>query len=424
MSWFSAVTGKAEDFLTKLDKSAADAFHLEEETKGKRVPPLNVPLTPDHFYQTSAQSYTPASPSAGVPARLYETSRFGPPTTTSTPKSKTSLKSAAASSGATTTSGSTARTVGDVVAPALNKPTNVKQQDSDELLFDFLNSKGPSEGNRRKVSSVNVKQQQRHSDSESSRRDSLKAVSVSSGQITESVSAWGSGGWNLGDEITASQIAAAEPAVEAESTEDNQRASPTYSHESADPEALADAMKESPPVSISSNNGEAEHHDNGEAHLSALELENRLLKNEVASLNQEMASLINHAKKSQTELVKTKEKMTEYTNSASLHDQLAQELQAREMDLREALKAKDSQLAVLRLQLEEADRSASSRQREVHSLHTEQERIIQCQSSTSGLQSQALGSLRQTLTDTESLLHREQQTHTLYQQEVVWRHSR
>ena len=69
-----------------------------------------------------------------------------------------------------------------------------------------------------------------------------------------------------------------------------------------------------------------------------------------------------------------KEKMSQYTNSASIHDQLIRELQAREMDLQEALKAKDSQLAVLRVRHEELERDISNRQKEVESLHTDRER--------------------------------------------------
>lgn len=75
--------------------------------------------------------------------------------------------------------------------------------------------------------------------------------------------------------------------------------SPTNSHASADLDALADAMQESLPIS------EQHAHDvhtsvGGDTHLSSLELENRLLRNEIASLNQEMASVIQRAKDSQT----------------------------------------------------------------------------------------------------------------------------
>ena len=57
-------------------------------------------------------------------------------------------------------------------------------------------------------------------------------------------------------------------------------------------------MKESPAASDNSA-PETDTQDGGDTRVSALELENRLLKNEISSLNQEMASVIQRAKDSQ-----------------------------------------------------------------------------------------------------------------------------
>ena len=57
-------------------------------------------------------------------------------------------------------------------------------------------------------------------------------------------------------------------------------------------------MKESPTASDNSA-PETDTQDGGDTRVSALELENRLLKNEISSLNQEMASVIQRAKDSQ-----------------------------------------------------------------------------------------------------------------------------
>lgn len=84
-----------------------------------------------------------------------------------------------------------------------------------------------------------------------------------------------------------------------EGAADCQRESPTNSNASADLEALADAMQESP-VASDDNGHEADIHESSDTRLSSLELENRLLRNEIASLNQEMASVIQRAKDSQT----------------------------------------------------------------------------------------------------------------------------
>lgn len=61
-------------------------------------------------------------------------------------------------------------------------------------------------------------------------------------------------------------------------------------------------------------------------------------------------------------------------NSASMHDQLVRELQSRELDLTEALKAKDAQLAVLRVRLEEADKRLLSKEKTLEEVKLERER--------------------------------------------------
>ena len=75
-----------------------------------------------------------------------------------------------------------------------------------------------------------------------------------------------------------------------------------------------------------------------------------------------------------TEQVKLKQKMAEQSRIASRSDHLIRELQNREQDLMEALGAKDSQLAILRVRLEEADREKDIRQRAVEGLQLERKR--------------------------------------------------
>ena len=68
--------------------------------------------------------------------------------------------------------------------------------------------------------------------------------------------------------------------------------------------------------------------------------------------------------------------MAEQSHIASKSDHVIRELQNREQDLMEALGAKDSQLAILRVRLEEADREKDSRQRAVEGLQSERERYL------------------------------------------------
>lgn len=308
---------------------------------------------------------------------------------------------------------------GGVVAPkgghqssiTTNKPVNPKKSDSDEALFNFLNSKSPAEERKKLGTPVSSRQHSRQSSTSSLRGGAAKAPEVSSDVGSNATG-------NL-ENLKFSENST----TDVEGAADCQRESPTNSNASADLEALADAMQESP-VASDDNGHEADIHESSDTRLSSLELENRLLRNEIASLNQEMASVIQRAKDSQTELVKTKEKMAEYMNSASLHDQLVRELQARETDLQEALRAKDSQLAVLRVRLEESDRVITEHKRETENLQTERDRILKDQSSVSGMHSQTLDTMRHKLLEMENALTREQQTHKKYQQETSERQGR
>lgn len=60
----------------------------------------------------------------------------------------------------------------------------------------------------------------------------------------------------------------------------------------------------------------------------------------------------------------------------SQSDQMVRELQSRESDLMEALQAKDSQLGVLRIRLEEADKQIESKQRSIAGLEGERSRSV------------------------------------------------
>lgn len=66
--------------------------------------------------------------------------------------------------------------------------------------------------------------------------------------------------------------------------------------------ALEDAMQDQTHSNVEHTNPDTESHNTGMT-SSSMDLENRLLKNEIASLNQEMASLVQRAKDSETGLI-------------------------------------------------------------------------------------------------------------------------
>ncbi|XP_052270868.1 golgin subfamily A member 5-like isoform X2 [Dreissena polymorpha] len=270
-----------------------------------------------------------------------------------------------------------------------------KKVDKDEALFEFLNSPEPTE--RRKSTPASS---QRHS-----RQSSSSSVISNKG---------GRGGDN-GSSISTSGSSM----VHVEMPGTDSRDSPTDMNLAA----LEDAMQDQSPSNSVHSNQELESHDKVMS-TSSMDLENRLLKNEIASLNQEMASLVQRAKASENELALMREKLIEQSRSSSRSDQLVRELQNRESDLEESLRAKDTQLGVLRVRLEEADRERETRQRSLEQLQSERNRILRDHSDSSGIHSQALDSMRQKLTEVEMALQRELDANKAFKEEAVERQSR
>ena len=92
--------------------------------------------------------------------------------------------------------------------------------------------------------------------------------------------------------------------------------------------------------------------------VSNLELENKLLKREVASLNDEMGSLIsrlNEASDSSSHYDRDIQSMREQVSQS---DHVIRQLRSHDDDLQALLDARDQQIAVLRTQLAEGDRTA------------------------------------------------------------------
>ncbi|KAL3873305.1 hypothetical protein ACJMK2_036441 [Sinanodonta woodiana] len=394
MSWLTSLTGKAEEYLNKLDQSAAHALKTSDEES--KFQESRVPLSqPDYGRgalaiqssksqaSTSGQTVsrqTSLTPSQSVPSKLHELKQDVDP----------------ASSWTTIPVRQSASNV--------SKSEPKKKMDTDEALFEFLNSPDFTDSSKKKTQAGSA----RHS-----RQSSTSSVVSSRGNKTAEGSAPSS----------TSTSGSSMVHVELPGTGSG-RGSPSEQDVTADIATLVDAMQDHSPSHSVHSNQDLESHSEVQHNVSSLELENRLLKNEVASLNQEMASVIQRAKDSQTELVRLKSKLDEYNRSASNSDQIARELQAREQDLTEALHAKDSQLAVLRIRLEEADREIEKNKKTLQKLQEDRQRILSDHTSSSGVHSQALESLKEKLTEVEASLQREQEAYKQAQQEASQRQSK
>nr|XP_047926411.1 golgin subfamily A member 5 isoform X2 [Anser cygnoides] len=384
MSWLVDLAGKAEDLLNRVDQGAASALS-KKDTASSAVY--------DHKNLDSANEYSELRQHTGE--LKYQTS------------SKAAYISSAADNikhqKATILAGTAnmkpaRRTSSEVASPAESVSTprasshfvrRKKSEPDDELLFDFLNSseKEPNGRMDSKKEKSKAPVTQNHS-----RTSSISSVSTStqSGKTTE-------------DNSTRSQ--------ETPDSSDSGLG------------AQVDGVKDSSLSAVANPSLTA--NDDFKSHeLSNLRLENQLLRNEVQSLNQEMASLIQRSKETQEELNKSRERVEKWNVDHSKSDRMVRELQARVDDLTEAVGAKDSQLAVLKVRLQEADQLLSSRTEALEALQSEKSRIIQDHSEGSSLQNQALQTLQDRLRDADSALKREQESYKQMQNEFAARLSK
>lgn len=385
MSWLADLAGKAEDLLNRVDQGAASALN-------KKDAPSNAVL--DSKNLDSASEYSELSQHARE--LKYQTSSKAAYISSAADN----IKNQKATILAGTANVKPARRTNSEVASSVESVSTSrasshfvrrkKSEPDDELLFDFLNS-SEKEPNARMDSK---KEKSKAPVQNHSRTSSISSVSTS----TQS----------------------------AVTTEDN----PVRSKSNETPDSSdsglgtqVDGTKDSS-LSAVTNPGLSANDDVKSHELSNLRLENQLLRNEVQSLNQEMASLIQRSKEMQEELNKSRERVEKWNVDHSKNDRMVRELRAQVDDLTEAVGAKDSQLAVLKVRLQEADQLLSSRTEALEALQSEKSRIIQDHSEGSSLQNQALQTLQDRLRDADSTLKREQESYKQMQNEFAARLSK
>ncbi|XP_051006662.1 golgin subfamily A member 5 [Acomys russatus] len=376
MSWFADLAGRAEDLLNRVDQGAATALRKENTSnifysKNTDYPELDQQNT-DSTYQTGPKANYISSAADNIRQQ----------------------KATLIAGTANVKVGS--RTAGEASHPTEHGPgprsssqfvRRKKSEPDDELLFDFLNSSQKEPTGR-----VETKKEKGR-------------TPVFPGSQASSVS-------SLNTSITAIKAVEESPGSQ----------SPEVSSSDSVPEGHSESLKES----IASNATSTEHSsapsDGGMSHeLSNLRLENQLLRNEVQSLNQEMASVLQRSKETQEELNKARARVEKWNVDHSKSDRITRELRAQVDDLTEAVAAKDSQLAVLKVRLQEADQVLSSRTEALEALQSEKSRIMQDHSEGSSLQNQALQTLQERLHEADATLKREQESYKQMQSEFTTR---
>ncbi|KAM6275138.1 golgin subfamily A member 5 [Porphyrio hochstetteri] len=386
MSWLADLAGKAEDLLNRVDQGAASALSKKDQTSSAVYDNKNLDSASEYselHQHTGELKYQTPSKAAYISSAAdnikHQKATILAGTANVKPARRTASEVASQVEGA-----STPRASSHFVRRKKSEP-------DDELLFDFLNSSEKEPNGR-----------------VDSKREKSKAPVLQNHSRTSSVSS-----------VSASTQSARTTADSSIRSQGNE----TPDSSDSGLGAPVDGVKDSPPGA--GDNPSLSASDDFKSHeLSNLRLENQLLRNEVQSLNQEMASLIQRSKETQEELNKSRERVEKWNVDHSKSDRMVRELRARVDDLTEAVGAKDSQLAVLKVRLQEADQLLSARTDALEALQSEKSRIIQDHSEGSSLQNQALQTVQERLRDADSALKREQESYRQMQNEFAARLSK
>ncbi|KAI4788235.1 hypothetical protein KUCAC02_035984 [Chaenocephalus aceratus] len=426
MSWFADFAGKAEDFLNKVDQGAATALTINQEKASsfssyEEESPVKPEFNPAAF-KTHAPAAHHAYPST------EDSHSFVSAAAANIKRSGSTLLGAANTSSVLSGSGSSASTSASASASAKTSSGFVRRKKSeqdvdDDMLFDFLNSSDPPESGRRDsrrelvkvVVPVTEPQSPTPPPPSSSAPFSLPSApstppSTRGVSRASSMSSLSAHSIKTSDEGSAKELSQDTP-----ESSDSGLAVPQESiRQDPPPLPLPPAAAAAAPPT-----------EEPQSHiLSSLRLENQLLRSEVSSLNQEMVSVIQRAKDLQDELNHARLRADRRNSEQSQSDRMLRDLRSKVDDLTESLSAKDAQLAVLKVRLDEADQMLKSRSAALEEALKERSRIALDHSEGSSVHSQALETIQERLRDAELSARREQDSYRQMQGEFAGRLSK
>ncbi|XP_077395438.1 golgin subfamily A member 5 isoform X2 [Festucalex cinctus] len=395
MSWFVEFAGKAEHFLNQVDQGAATALS-KTQTKTSSIASYydgdGAAVNPEYKAETSEVSTYASSFISSAAGNIKKAASA--PVNTSVPK-QASAKTSKSFISASSSSG-------------LAKRKKSALDVDDDMLFDFLNSSEPPVSTHRDPRrDANVKVAVEEAKRQTPTPPSTDLLLPSSPPSTHSMSRASS----LGS-LSAHSMKASE-----ETPEKEQNQARPDSAETCD-SGLAPSQE-----SVQQESCGPPDEPQGQV-LSSLRLENQLLRSEVASLNQEMASVIQRSKDMQEELSTARLRADKRDVEQSQSDRALRGMRAQVDDLNETLAAKDGQLAVLKVRLDEADQLLRSRSVALEEAQKEKSRILEDHTEGSSMHSQALESIHDRLREAEQAVKREEDNFRQMQSEYASRQSR
>lgn len=359
MSWFSDLTGKAGAFLDRMDQAAAVSLQdaglatPSPQGKGGKNPRdregvnTTVPYEPTAYQSLS----TPSERGAAV-AQVLVGSASGSSQLASTPKTPLSQQRPATASGQ-------------------------KQLATDDSIFEFLNAPTERSSSRNSSSRASSTQRMAALPSSASLPDVTKTPSPVPSERNRphpSPMATPTHPQTAGRDEEEERVQPSSLAVEnkerseerVEGVDGAEIPDPTEDKQPAQLE-VGVVMGEVPPA----HQVELEE---WKQRVSNLELENKLMKREVSSLNEELSSVTLRVREASASRAQYEAEIQGLREQVSRADHALRQLRSHEEDLQASLEARDSQIEVLRTQLAAADRALSESKEQVAFSKREQER--------------------------------------------------
>lgn len=370
MSWFTEIAGKAEDLLNRVDKTAASALQSKQRSSSYG------PATEEVAYG----GYSPERPSTSY--SLHTDNSFRP----------SPLRS-------------------PVVAIKSAKKSQPLQStfESDEKLMEFLNSHEPLSY---VPSNKLIKSKENDEPSVSNVTSVVQSVSKTVEDVVCTEEKLQTSSKPEQNEVSQNSETLPAETSPSDSTDANTSVpSVTISMEDdvTVPNSVEDKSGDSDDThSVPSDETPASSSDSYDTH----------------SLKEELLLAVKRAEHAESEMKRMQKKLDHWNSQISGNDRQVRELQERETDLIATIDAKDSQLAVLKVRLQEADQELLTKKNIVEELKKENERIVKEHEDAALCQNQMLDSLRQKLQQTENDLSKEKESYFGLQTEHMQRMSK
>ncbi len=363
-SWFTELAGKAEALLNQVDQAASDSLRdsglktpQKQASSSAIVQPLHVPYEPTVHTTKSGQGASVAQVLVGrTPQPLVaKKQQSNVPIHTSTPRKSSSTSSVANDDKLLEFLNSSSNITESVPSRPRTPPTQKSQKSSHTTKSSSLPLSKPvvpvlsqphltSENNNIVPSTiVTTKDDAQHESSPPQEEIELKDDAVMTGAAEESPPLDESPSADIPDGATVIEPIP-KPVVELETK--------TESSEALDKKEIG-VLKQK---------------------ISNFKLENKLLKREINSLNEELAALLNKTTGHEERVSHYESEVHALRDQASRTDHMIRQLRSHNEDLQASLEARDSQISVLRARLSEADRKVEDQQRQLAASDNEKER--------------------------------------------------